>query len=65
MHALVLCGVTIGPNSIVGAGSVVTCDVPEGTVFAGNPAKFIGTIEEFKQKHRKAIAERPEDYPGL
>ena len=65
MHAVVLCGVSIGPDSIVGAGSVVTCDVPAGTVYAGNPAKLIATLEEFKQKHRKAIEEHPEDYPGL
>lgn len=37
----VLCGVTVGENSIVGAGSVVTKDVPPNTIVAGNPAKFI------------------------
>ncbi|RAP27559.1 N-acetyltransferase [Candidatus Marinamargulisbacteria bacterium SCGC AG-333-B06] len=38
--------VTIGKNSIIGAGSVVTKDVPDHSVVAGNPAKFIGKIEE-------------------
>jgi len=39
--ATILCGITIGENSIVGAGSVVTKDVPANTVVAGNPAKVI------------------------
>ena len=37
----VLCGVTIGVKAIVGAGSVVTRDVPGGEIWAGNPAKFL------------------------
>lgn len=34
-------GITIGENSLVGAGSVVLCDIPKNSVYAGNPAKFI------------------------
>ncbi len=37
--ATILCNVTIGENAIVGAGSVVTRDVPANTVVAGNPAR--------------------------
>jgi len=37
-NATILCGVTIGESAMVGAGSVVTHDVPAGTVVAGNPA---------------------------
>ena len=37
----ILCGVEIGPGAIVGAGSVVTKDVPPYEVWAGNPAKFL------------------------
>ena len=39
-----LCGVTIGENALVGAGSVVTKDVPPNTVVAGNPARVLTTI---------------------
>lgn len=39
--ATILCGVTIGENAIVGAGSVVTRDVPPNAVVAGNPARLI------------------------
>jgi len=42
--AIILPGVTIGENAVVGAGSVVTKDVPDNTMVAGNPAKFIRTI---------------------
>jgi acetyltransferase-like isoleucine patch superfamily enzyme len=39
--ATILCGVTIGQNVIVGAGSVVTKDVPDNVIIAGVPAKII------------------------
>lgn len=44
--AIILAGVHIGRNAIIGAGSVVTHDVPENTVVAGNPAKIINNLEE-------------------
>jgi len=44
-NATILCGVTVGENAIVGAGSVVTRDVPPGVVVAGSPARAIRTIE--------------------
>ena len=42
--AIILPGVTIGEHSIVGAGSVVTRDVPSWTIVAGNPARIIRQI---------------------
>jgi acetyltransferase-like isoleucine patch superfamily enzyme len=43
---VVLKGVTIGKNSVIGAGSVVTRDIPENTIAAGNPAKVIKLITQ-------------------
>lgn len=43
-HCIVLKGVTIGEKSIVGAGSVVTKNIPEKEIWAGNPAKYIRNI---------------------
>ena len=43
-NATILCGITIGENALVGAGSVVTKDVPQNTVVAGNPARIIKQI---------------------
>lgn len=42
--ATILCNVTIGENAIVGAGSVVTKDVPPNTIVAGNPASILRRI---------------------
>ena len=46
MNCIILKGVTIGEGAIVGAGSVVTKDVPAWTVVAGNPAIFVKKISE-------------------
>lgn len=46
-RAIILPNKTIGPNSIVGAGAVVTKDVPPNAVVAGNPAKYICTVDEY------------------
>ncbi|MCR4648554.1 MAG: acyltransferase [Lachnospiraceae bacterium] len=45
-HCIILKGVTIGENSVVGAGSVVTKDIPDNEIWAGNPAKLIRCIDE-------------------
>lgn len=49
---LVLPGVTIGPNSIVGAGSIVKRDIPPYSVAAGNPARVICSLDEYLEKMR-------------
>ena len=41
----ILCGIRVGKRSVIGAGSVVTRDVEENTIVAGNPAKFIRTVD--------------------
>lgn len=52
----ILCpGVTIGPNSIVGAGSVVVDDVPPDTVVSGNPARFVCSIEKYAKFSENSI----------
>jgi len=50
---LVLPGVTIGKDSIVGTGSVVTQDIPAGSVAVGSPAKVITSIAEYKERIRQ------------
>lgn len=43
-HSIILKGVTIGKEAVIGAGSVVTCNVPDGEIWAGNPARFINRV---------------------
>lgn len=49
--AIILPNVHIGDNAIIGAGSVVTRDVPENSIAIGNPAKIVGTTQEFVKAH--------------
>ncbi len=44
-NSIVLKGVRIGDNSVIGAGSVVTKDIPENVVAAGNPCRVLGAID--------------------
>lgn len=50
INSIILPNIKIGPNSIIGAGSVVTKDVPENTVYAGNPARYICSTDEYLEK---------------
>jgi acetyltransferase-like isoleucine patch superfamily enzyme len=47
-HSTVLPGVTIGENSIIGAQSLVTCDIPDNVIAFGVPAKVMRKIDEAK-----------------
>lgn len=55
VNAIILPGVTIGPNSVVAAGSVVTKDVLPDMVYGGNPAKAICTLEQYYQKNKDTL----------
>ena len=56
----ILCGVTIGENAIVGAGSVVTHDVPNNAIVAGNPAQFLRWMaEEPSSEYISDLKEKP------
>ena len=53
VHTIIMPGVCIGPDSIVGSGSIVTKNVPADTVVAGNPARVICTLEEYIERYRQ------------
>lgn len=57
--SIVLPGVHIGNDCIIGAGSVVVTDIPDGTVYAGNPARKICETSDFLAKHRSEMLCRP------
>jgi acetyltransferase-like isoleucine patch superfamily enzyme len=61
--AIILMGVRVGRGSIVGAGAVVTKDVPPGSVVGGNPAKVICTVAELVEKRKQLAREHPEYFP--
>ena len=58
-NSIVLCNTRIGDNVVVGAGSVVTGDIPSNSVYAGSPAKFVCSFDEFKNKHLSARETHP------
>ncbi|MCC7385920.1 MAG: acyltransferase [Deltaproteobacteria bacterium] len=56
---IVLPGVTIGPNALVAAGSVVNKDIPPNSCVAGVPARFYAKFDEMLQRHKEAFGKRP------
>lgn len=61
MHTTVLKGVHIGNNCIIGANSLVNKDIPDGYVAAGNHAKLIMTVEEYRKKRMNAQLSEAEE----
>lgn len=58
-NSIILPNVEIGDDVIIGAGSVVTKDIPDNSIVAGNPAKIIGNTMEFKEKHIELLKSKP------
>lgn len=54
MNSIILKGVTIGDNVIIGAGSIVNKDIPSNTVYAGAPAKYICSLDDYYKKRKDA-----------
>ena len=52
-NVIILPGVTIGKNCVIGAGAVVTKDIPDNSVAAGVPARVIETLDEYCEKVKK------------
>lgn len=53
MDTVIMPGVTIGDNCIIGCGAVVTKNVPSGEIWGGVPARFLKTVEEYYKQHEK------------
>ncbi len=65
VNATILPNVTIGPNTVVGACAVVTKDVPQGVVVAGNPARVVCTLAEYEAKCVAGHLDVPKDRRAL
>ncbi|MBI4845993.1 MAG: acyltransferase [Candidatus Omnitrophica bacterium] len=58
-NCIILPGVTIGPNVLVAAGSVVNKDIPPNSCVAGVPARFYSKFDDFLEKQKEKIGQRP------
>ncbi len=63
--ATLLPGITIGEKSLIGAGAVVTKDVPAGEIWAGNPARFIRYIDNIKTDDMLKDIEQKRHWGGI
>lgn len=66
MNSIILMGAHIGDNVIIGAGSVVSGQIPSNVVAAGNPAKIIRSLDEYynnrKNKYKEEAIEQAKEY---
>jgi acetyltransferase-like isoleucine patch superfamily enzyme len=65
MNCTILPGVTIGDNVVIGAGSVVSKDIPGGSVAVGAPARVLKTFDEYVEKVISRSASDQDLPPGL
>lgn len=57
--SIVLCNTKIGDNVVIGSNSVVTRDLPSNGVYAGNPARLVSTMDDFRAKHENNLKTYP------
>jgi maltose O-acetyltransferase len=58
-NSIILPNVTIGNRVVIGAGSIVTKDIPSNSVAAGNPARVKCTLDEYLERNRLLMKQRP------
>ncbi len=59
MRAIILPGVEIGPNTIIGSGAVVNKNIPANSVAVGNPVKVLCTLDEYLEKQKEMMEKAP------
>lgn len=59
VRTVIMPGVTIGENAIIGSNSVVTKTIPKNVVAAGNPAKIVCSVEEYRAKIKGVFKDAP------
>lgn len=64
-HSIIVGNVSIGPNAIIAAGSVVTKDVPQGVIVAGNPAVIVGSFDELHTRRMRVDGNKNQQDPNL
>lgn len=57
--AIILPNTHIGNRVVIGAGAVVSRDIPDNSIAIGNPIQIVGTYDDFVERHRKQMEDRP------